>query len=55
MGFVTRKDRVNDPALKQFVELFQQSQAVRNTIADRFDHNPHLYTLPWQGSSTASK
>lgn len=55
MGFVTRKDRVNDPALKQFVQLFQQSQAVRNTIADRFDHNPHLYTLPWQGSSTASK
>ncbi len=50
MGFVTRQDRANDPALQQFVELFQQSQAVRSTIDDRFDHNPNLYTLPWQGS-----
>lgn len=52
MGFVARKDRANDPALQEFVRLFQQSQAVRQTIDERFDHNHNLYTLPWQGAGS---
>ena len=48
MGFVAKKDRVNDPALKTFVQLFQNSPAVKAVIAERFDHNNNLYTLPWQ-------
>ncbi|HRL20370.1 MetQ/NlpA family ABC transporter substrate-binding protein [Alcaligenes sp. SDU_A2] len=49
MGFAVRKDRAGDPVLQQFVQLFQQSKAVRDIIDERFDHNPNLYTLPWQG------
>lgn len=48
MGFVAKKDRVNDPALQTFVQLFQNSPAVKAVIAERFDHNNNLYTLPWQ-------
>ncbi|WP_271463834.1 MetQ/NlpA family ABC transporter substrate-binding protein [Acidovorax sp. NCPPB 4044] len=48
MGFVARTDRAQDPALRKFVALFQQSAAVRQTISDRFGGNPNLYTLPWQ-------
>lgn len=48
MGFVAKKDRVNDPALQTFVRLFQHSPAVKAVIAERFDHNSNLYTLPWQ-------
>ena len=48
MGFVARTDRANDPKLRKFVELFQRSAAVKQVISNSFDHNPQLYTLPWQ-------
>lgn len=52
MGFVAKKDRVNDPAIAQFVQLYQNSDAVKEVIAQRFDHNANLYTLPWQRPET---
>ncbi|KAF1022039.1 MAG: D-methionine-binding lipoprotein MetQ [Paracidovorax wautersii] len=48
MGFAARSDRASEPKLRKFVELFQHSPEVRRVIADRFDGNANLYTLPWQ-------
>lgn len=48
MGFVARADRANEPALRKFVELYQNSPKVKQVISDRFDQNTNLYTLPWQ-------
>ncbi|MFT4191543.1 MAG: MetQ/NlpA family ABC transporter substrate-binding protein [Comamonas sp.] len=48
MGFAARSDRAQEPKLRKFVALFQHSPEVRRVIADRFDGNDKLYTLPWQ-------
>lgn len=48
MGFAARSDRAQDAKLQKFVEVFQQSPKVREVIDARFNHNPNLYTLPWQ-------
>ncbi|RMX07696.1 MetQ/NlpA family ABC transporter substrate-binding protein [Corticibacter populi] len=48
MGFAARSDRKDEPRLRRFVELFQNSPKVREVIDARFDHNKNLYTLPWQ-------
>lgn len=48
MGFAARSDRKDEPKLRRFVEVFQQSQKVREVIDARFDHDKNLYTLPWQ-------
>lgn len=47
MGFVARRDRAQEAKLRQFVSLYQQSAEVRRVIAERFDGNSQLYTLPW--------
>lgn len=47
--FVTRKDNVNDPRIKKFVQIFQTSQAVRDQASKSFGGNPKLYTLAWLG------
>lgn len=45
--FVTREDNADDPLVRQFVELYQASDAVREQIDASFANNPRLYTLPW--------
>ena len=45
--FVARKDNVNDPRVKKFVEVFQNSQAVRDQISKSFGGDAKLYTLAW--------
>ena len=45
--FVARKDNVNDPRVKKFVEIFQNSQAVRDQTRKSFGGDPRLYTLAW--------
>ncbi|GKT16724.1 MetQ/NlpA family ABC transporter substrate-binding protein [Acidovorax sp. SUPP2522] len=48
MGFVARKDKVQDPKIARFVQLFQQSSKVREVVSARFNNDPKLYTLPWK-------
>jgi len=45
--FVTRQDNANDPRIKQFVKIFQESQAVRDQIHKLFGNDSKLYTLAW--------
>ena len=45
--FVVQKKKVDDPAIKKLVALYQNSEAVKQAIAKGFGGNPKLYTLPW--------
>lgn len=45
--FAAREDRADDPTLKQVVELYQSSSAVRETVHKSYASNENLYTLPW--------
>ena len=45
--FVARKDNVNDPKVKKFVEVFQNSQAVKDQAQKSFGGDTKLYTLAW--------
>jgi D-methionine transport system substrate-binding protein len=45
--FVVQKKRVDDPAIKKLVALYQNSDAVKKAIAKGFGDNSKLYTLPW--------
>ena len=45
--FVTRQDKANDPRIKQFVKIFQASQAVREQVHKLFAGDAKLYTLAW--------
>lgn len=46
--FAVRKDRANDPVLKEVVALYQNSQAVRDAIRKAFASNDKLYALSWK-------
>ena len=48
MGFVARSDRAQDAKLRKLVQLYQNSEAVRQTISQAFGNDLKLYTLPWQ-------
>jgi D-methionine transport system substrate-binding protein len=48
MGFVARTDKAKDARITRFVQLYQNSPEVKKVIAERFNHNTNLYTLPWQ-------
>ena len=48
--FAVRKDRVADPAIRKFVQIYQTSPKVRAAISKAFADNPKLYTLPWDGA-----
>ena len=50
MGFVAQSKRADDPKLRKFVDVFQHSDAVKQTISKQFNNDPKLYTLPWQGA-----
>jgi D-methionine transport system substrate-binding protein len=45
--FVTRKDNANDPRIKTFVKVFQESRAVREQVHKLFAGDAKLYTLAW--------
>lgn len=45
--FVARADRADTPEIRQFIDLYQSSPAVRAKIDAAFAHNPALYSLPW--------
>jgi D-methionine transport system substrate-binding protein len=49
--FVVRKDKVDDPAIKKLVSLYQNSPVVKAAIAKGFGDNSKLYTLPWVDGS----
>jgi D-methionine transport system substrate-binding protein len=45
--FVTRQDNANDPRIKKFVKIFQESKAVRDEVHKLFGNDAKLYSLPW--------
>ncbi|WP_298235444.1 MetQ/NlpA family ABC transporter substrate-binding protein [uncultured Azohydromonas sp.] len=45
--FVTRQDNVNDPRVRKFVKIFQESKAVRDEVHKLFGGEAKLYSLPW--------
>ena len=47
MGFVSQAGRADDPKLRKFVQVFQNSAAVKQAISQQFNNDPKLYTLPW--------
>ncbi|MDX3926049.1 MAG: MetQ/NlpA family ABC transporter substrate-binding protein [Shinella sp.] len=50
--FVAREDNADDPLIRRFVGIYQNSDAVKAQIHKSFADNPKLYSLPWtQGAS----
>lgn len=47
VGFVTREDRKDDETIAKFIEIFQNSQAVKDQIHDSFAGSDKLYLLAW--------
>ena len=45
--FVSRQDNAKDPRIARFVEIYQNSPAVRKQIDASFANNDKLYSLPW--------
>lgn len=45
--FAVKEDRAGDPNLKKLVELYQNSEAVREAAAKAYHSNDNLYTLSW--------
>jgi D-methionine transport system substrate-binding protein len=47
IAFVAQKKKIDDPAIKKLVALYQNSDAVKAAIAKGFGDNPKLYALSW--------
>ncbi|MGV6875306.1 MetQ/NlpA family ABC transporter substrate-binding protein [Pseudochelatococcus sp. B33] len=47
--FVVKEDRVDDPVVKKFIEIYQNSDAVKATTHKAFSDDDRLYTLSWIG------
>jgi D-methionine transport system substrate-binding protein len=47
IAFVAQKKKVDDPAIKKLVALYQNSDAVKAAIAKGFGDNSKLYALSW--------
>lgn len=45
--FVSRQDNARDPRIARFIQIYQNSPAVREQIDASLVHNAKLYTLPW--------
>ena len=45
--FVTRENNASDARVRKFVEIYQNSAAVKAQIARRFANDDKLYSLPW--------
>ncbi|MBK4216752.1 MetQ/NlpA family ABC transporter substrate-binding protein [Paracoccus caeni] len=48
VSFVTRSDRTDDPQVRQFIEIFQNSQAVEAQARESFSNSDKLYILAWK-------
>lgn len=48
VSFVTKTSRKDDPAIREFVTLFQNSDAVKRQIRKSFADSDKLYLLAWQ-------
>lgn len=49
VAFVSRTENKDDPRIKQFVDLFHASQAVKDRVHTSFAGSDKLYILAWQG------
>ncbi|RMX07695.1 MetQ/NlpA family ABC transporter substrate-binding protein [Corticibacter populi] len=45
--FVVKDDRVQDPVVQKFIQIYQNSQAVRDETHRAFSNDDRLYTLAW--------
>lgn len=45
--FVTKADRINEPAIQKFVKIYQESPAVRAQALKDFANDERLFTLAW--------
>ena len=45
--FVVRQDRVADPVIRRFIDIYQKSPAVREASKKAFSGDDRLYTLAW--------
>ena len=45
--FVARSDRKDDPRIRQFIGIYQSSEAVAQQIHTSFAQDRKLYSLPW--------
>lgn len=45
--FVTRTDNADSPEVRRFIEIYQSSPAVRQTIHKTLAEDEKLYSLPW--------
>lgn len=48
VSFVSKDSRKDDPSIKKFVEIFQNSEAVKQQIHKSFAGSDKLYLLAWQ-------
>lgn len=46
--FAVKKDRADDPKLKELVELYRNSQAVKAAVRAAYKNNEKLFTFSWQ-------
>ncbi|MCA1443164.1 MetQ/NlpA family ABC transporter substrate-binding protein [Ensifer sp. IC4062] len=52
--FVTREDNAEDPLVRRFVEIYQNSDAVKAQIHKSFADNDRLYSLPWTQAASVN-
>jgi D-methionine transport system substrate-binding protein len=45
--FVAQTAKKDDPVLRKFVEIYQNSEGVREAFKKGFNNDPRLYTLTW--------
>jgi D-methionine transport system substrate-binding protein len=45
--FVSKNDRADDPLIKEFIDLYHNSQAVRNAIHKANNNDSNLYSIAW--------
>ncbi|VVE54832.1 MetQ/NlpA family ABC transporter substrate-binding protein [Pandoraea anhela] len=45
--FVVKADRVQDPVVKKFIRIYQNSDAVKATVNQAFNNDKRLYSLSW--------
>lgn len=48
--FVVKQDRVNDPVVQKFIQLYQNSDVVKAETHRAFSNDDRLYTLAWRGN-----
>jgi len=54
LRFVTQPEKANDPAIRTFIQVFQNDPRVRAAIAKAYG-NPQLYSLAWLNRQEAAR